>query len=130
MISASKNTLSLNYFKIWRPKVGKILWICLRSFVNFHPGRWWKRNKTVWNPSYSHRHWLTCVLKRQKVRHQDLRVIFSGNGQFQRRSFINWKNRSIITKCVTSCDGDLDKLILVQFGYNDLVLSLRPQKWH
>jgi len=38
MISASKSTLSLNNLKILRPKVTKILQICLRSFVNPDPG--------------------------------------------------------------------------------------------
>jgi len=37
MIFASKSTLSINTFKILRPKVTKILRICLTSFVNFHP---------------------------------------------------------------------------------------------
>jgi len=37
MISASKNTFTLNNLKILRPKVKKILQICLRSFVNPHP---------------------------------------------------------------------------------------------
>jgi hypothetical protein len=37
MIFASKTTFSLNNLKILRPKVTKILQICLRSFVNFHP---------------------------------------------------------------------------------------------
>jgi len=37
MISASKITLSLNNLKILRPKVTKILGICVRRFVNPHP---------------------------------------------------------------------------------------------
>jgi hypothetical protein len=36
MISTSKSTLSLNNLKILRPKFTKILWICLRCFVNPH----------------------------------------------------------------------------------------------
>jgi len=36
MISASKSTLSLDDLKILRPKVTKILQICVRSFVNPH----------------------------------------------------------------------------------------------
>jgi len=37
MISASKSTLSRNNIKILMPKVTKILQICLRRVVNFHP---------------------------------------------------------------------------------------------
>jgi len=37
MISASKTTFSLYNLKISRPRVTKILQICLRSFVNFDP---------------------------------------------------------------------------------------------
>jgi len=37
MISASKSTFSLNNLKILRPKVTKILQICVRGFVNFDP---------------------------------------------------------------------------------------------
>ncbi len=37
MISDLKTTFSLNNLKILRPKLQKILQICLRSFVNFHP---------------------------------------------------------------------------------------------
>jgi len=36
MIFASKSTLSLNSLKTLRPKLQKILQICLRSFVNPH----------------------------------------------------------------------------------------------
>ncbi len=37
MKAASKSTLRLNNLKILRPKVKKILQICIRSFVNPHP---------------------------------------------------------------------------------------------
>jgi len=42
MISASKSILSLNNLKILRPKITKNitnLQVCIRSFVNPHPGK-------------------------------------------------------------------------------------------
>ena len=64
----------------------------IHTWIHTHSTRWRtgrcrKRNKTVWNPSHSHRHWLTCVLKRQKIGVSGLTCFFRTVVSFTYNSF-------------------------------------------